>query len=110
MGDQRIARMLSYVGANGAIGFGDFAIDQEAQRMQMRRLLAWQAVGQGTRFGHGCPGCGHFPHDLVRAGDATMRQREVRISLDDRGKTFFDAGSRSEKAVHRLDIQVPCCS
>jgi hypothetical protein len=38
-----------------------------------------------------------------------MCQREVRISFDDRGKTFFDAGSRSEKAIHRLDIQVPCC-
>ena len=78
--------------------------------MQMRRLLLWQAVGKGARFGHGCSGCRHFPHDLVRAGDATVCQREVWISFYDRGEAFFDAGSRSEKAVHGLDIQVPRCS
>src|ERR1700686_1012724 len=44
LGDQRIARMLRPVGANGAIGFRHFAIDQEAQSMQMRRLLLRQAV------------------------------------------------------------------
>src|ERR1700730_5125063 len=31
LGDQHIAWMVCHVGANGAIGFGDFAIDQEAQ-------------------------------------------------------------------------------